>query len=129
MGRCDSETRLIPVNRALARLLTPSPPPPFSLLPGLWTVQTPKRAQALPPSVRAPSCLRAPFIGASSSNPVDRPPSPATAFNFSSPSMQNQIHELAKTLPPPRKQNTACDACRSVHRLPWYAYLWTDALL
>ncbi|KAF8208834.1 hypothetical protein K438DRAFT_1812973 [Mycena galopus ATCC 62051] len=28
--------------------------------------------------------------------------------------MQNQIHELAKTsLPPPRKQNTACDACRS----------------
>ncbi|KAI0771178.1 hypothetical protein BD413DRAFT_551633 [Trametes elegans] len=34
-------------------------------------------------------------------------------FNFSSPSMQNQIHELAKTLPPPRKQNTACDACRA----------------
>ncbi|KAF8964208.1 hypothetical protein BDZ97DRAFT_1919159 [Flammula alnicola] len=29
------------------------------------------------------------------------------------PSMQNQMHELAKTLPPPRKQNTACDACRS----------------
>jgi hypothetical protein len=27
--------------------------------------------------------------------------------------VQNQIHELAKTLPPPRKQNTACDACRS----------------
>jgi hypothetical protein len=27
-------------------------------------------------------------------------------------SVQNQIHELAKTLPPPRKQNTACDACR-----------------
>ncbi|EDR13813.1 uncharacterized protein LACBIDRAFT_309226 [Laccaria bicolor S238N-H82] len=27
--------------------------------------------------------------------------------------MQNQIHELAKTLPPPRKQNTACDACRT----------------
>ncbi|KAF9565678.1 hypothetical protein CPC08DRAFT_153221 [Agrocybe pediades] len=26
---------------------------------------------------------------------------------------KNQIHELAKTLPPPRKQNTACDACRS----------------
>ncbi|EGO23988.1 hypothetical protein SERLADRAFT_450284 [Serpula lacrymans var. lacrymans S7.9] len=38
------------------------------------------------------------------------------------PSIQNQIHELAKTLPPPRKQNTACDACRSrkvkCHRLP-----------
>ncbi|CAA7261362.1 unnamed protein product [Cyclocybe aegerita] len=38
------------------------------------------------------------------------------------PSMQNQIHELAKTLPPPRKQNTACDACRSrkvkCNRLP-----------
>ncbi|KAF8194249.1 hypothetical protein BJ912DRAFT_1021497 [Pholiota molesta] len=36
--------------------------------------------------------------------------------------MQNQIHELAKTLPPPRKQNTACDACRSrkvkCNRLP-----------
>ncbi|KAM6494197.1 hypothetical protein JOM56_010558 [Amanita muscaria] len=35
----------------------------------------------------------------------------------------NQIHELAKTLPPPRKQNTACDACRSArkvkcHRVP-----------
>jgi hypothetical protein len=29
-------------------------------------------------------------------------------------SMQNQMHELAKTLPPPRKQNTACDACRYV---------------
>ena len=28
--------------------------------------------------------------------------------------VQNQIHELAKTLPPPRKQNTACDACRQV---------------
>ncbi|TCD63254.1 hypothetical protein EIP91_005810, partial [Steccherinum ochraceum] len=36
-----------------------------------------------------------------------------TGFNFSTPSIQNQIHELAKTLPPPRKQNTACDACRS----------------
>ncbi|KAJ7134442.1 hypothetical protein C8R44DRAFT_770486 [Mycena epipterygia] len=38
------------------------------------------------------------------------------------PSMQNQMHELAKTLPPPRKQNTACDACRSrkvkCNRLP-----------
>lgn len=29
-------------------------------------------------------------------------------------SMQNHIHELVKTsLPPPRKQNIACDACRS----------------
>lgn len=38
------------------------------------------------------------------------------------PTMQNQIHELAKTLPPPRKQNTACDACRArkvkCHRVP-----------
>ncbi|KAF8635875.1 hypothetical protein AX15_000062 [Amanita polypyramis BW_CC] len=38
------------------------------------------------------------------------------------PSIQNQIHELAKTLPPPRKQNTACDACRTrkvkCNRLP-----------
>ncbi|EKM51982.1 uncharacterized protein PHACADRAFT_212595 [Phanerochaete carnosa HHB-10118-sp] len=40
-------------------------------------------------------------------------PSSSTGFNFSTPSIQNQIHELAKTLPPPRKQNTACDACRS----------------
>ena len=31
--------------------------------------------------------------------------------------VQNQIHELAKTLPPPRKQNTACDACRFVPAL------------
>lgn len=30
-----------------------------------------------------------------------------------SQSAQSQMHELAKTLPPPRKQNTACDACRS----------------
>ncbi|KZT64930.1 hypothetical protein DAEQUDRAFT_569812 [Daedalea quercina L-15889] len=34
-------------------------------------------------------------------------------FNLTSTTMQNQIHELAKTLPPPRKQNTACDACRA----------------
>ncbi|KAI0726458.1 hypothetical protein C8Q72DRAFT_783724, partial [Fomitopsis betulina] len=34
-------------------------------------------------------------------------------FNLTSATMQNQIHELAKTLPPPRKQNTACDACRA----------------
>lgn len=33
------------------------------------------------------------------------------------PLMQSQIHELAKTLPPPRKQNTACDACRSGCRI------------
>ncbi|EJC98863.1 uncharacterized protein FOMMEDRAFT_95450 [Fomitiporia mediterranea MF3/22] len=26
---------------------------------------------------------------------------------------QNHIHELAKTLPPPRRQNVACDACRT----------------
>lgn len=30
-------------------------------------------------------------------------------------SQQNYMHELAKTLPPPRRQNVACDACRSVH--------------
>ncbi|KAH7885359.1 hypothetical protein F5I97DRAFT_1376184 [Phlebopus sp. FC_14] len=51
------------------------------------------------------------------------------AHSFSQPGLvlptqmvQNQIHELAKTLPPPRKQNTACDACRSrkvkCNRLP-----------
>ncbi|CDO68260.1 hypothetical protein BN946_scf184842.g23 [Trametes cinnabarina] len=46
---------------------------------------------------------------------VEQDPSSSNSqpFNFSSPSMQNQIHELAKTLPPPRKQNTACDACRA----------------
>ncbi|EMD40074.1 hypothetical protein CERSUDRAFT_81362 [Gelatoporia subvermispora B] len=44
------------------------------------------------------------------------------AFNLTSPALQNQIHELAKTLPPPRKQNTACDACRArkvkCHQIP-----------
>ncbi|KAI0061481.1 hypothetical protein BV25DRAFT_1916847 [Artomyces pyxidatus] len=39
-----------------------------------------------------------------------------------SQSMQNQIHELAKSLPTPRKQNIACDACRQrkvkCHQLP-----------
>ncbi|KAF9468560.1 hypothetical protein BDZ94DRAFT_1245690 [Collybia nuda] len=48
--------------------------------------------------------------------------SPQTVFALPTQSMQNQIHELAKTLPPPRKQNTACDACRSrkvkCNRLP-----------
>ncbi|KAL6308423.1 hypothetical protein BKA93DRAFT_815437 [Sparassis latifolia] len=39
--------------------------------------------------------------------------SASQVFNLTSTSMQNQIHELAKTLPPPRKQNTACDACRA----------------
>ncbi|KJA24069.1 hypothetical protein HYPSUDRAFT_136753 [Hypholoma sublateritium FD-334 SS-4] len=50
------------------------------------------------------------------------PPSPSPGLVLPTPSMQNQIHELAKTLPPPRKQNTACDACRSrkvkCNRLP-----------
>ncbi|KAI0269919.1 hypothetical protein BC834DRAFT_863954 [Gloeopeniophorella convolvens] len=45
-----------------------------------------------------------------------------TALGLPSPSMQNQIHELAKTLPPPRKQNIACDACRQrkvkCHQIP-----------
>ncbi|KAL0960646.1 hypothetical protein HGRIS_005674 [Hohenbuehelia grisea] len=41
---------------------------------------------------------------------------PSSSFNqpglaLPNQSFQNQIHELAKTLPPPRKQNTACDAC------------------
>ncbi|KAI0301161.1 hypothetical protein B0F90DRAFT_1911917 [Multifurca ochricompacta] len=44
------------------------------------------------------------------------------ALALPSPSVQNQIHELAKTLPPPRKQNIACDACRQrkvkCHQLP-----------
>ncbi|KAJ7857696.1 hypothetical protein B0H14DRAFT_2352091, partial [Mycena olivaceomarginata] len=44
-------------------------------------------------------------------------------LSLPTPSMQNQMHELAiKALPPPRKQNTACDACRSrkvrCNRLP-----------
>ncbi|KAF9267517.1 hypothetical protein L218DRAFT_955389 [Marasmius fiardii PR-910] len=53
-----------------------------------------------------------------SDQPIDQP----LGLVFPTHSMQNQIHELAKTLPPPRKQNTACDACRSrkvkCHRLP-----------
>ena len=39
------------------------------------------------------------------------------AVALPSPAVQNQIHELAKTLPPPRKQNIACDACRYAHFL------------
>lgn len=39
----------------------------------------------------------------------------SAAIVLPTPSMQNQIHELAKTLPPPRKQNIACDACRCAH--------------
>ncbi|KIO06193.1 hypothetical protein M404DRAFT_139322, partial [Pisolithus tinctorius Marx 270] len=33
------------------------------------------------------------------------------------PSLQNQIHELAKSLPPPRKQNIACDACSRARKV------------
>ncbi len=44
-----------------------------------------------------------------------------TGVLLPTPSMQDQIHELAKTLPPPRKQNTACDACRSFLSLPFRA--------
>ena len=48
---------------------------------------------------------------------TDRPMFPSSlscnpALSLPSASVQNQIHELAKTLPPPRKQNIACDACR-----------------
>ncbi|TFK52292.1 hypothetical protein OE88DRAFT_1807225 [Heliocybe sulcata] len=54
--------------------------------------------------------------GASSSS-INQP-----GISLPSQTMQNQIHELAKTLPPPRKQNTACDACRArkvkCNRLP-----------
>ena len=41
---------------------------------------------------------------------LDDPFVPALALP--SQSAQSHMHELAKTLPPPRKQNTACDACR-----------------
>ncbi|KAH8824974.1 hypothetical protein DL96DRAFT_1817587 [Flagelloscypha sp. PMI_526] len=41
------------------------------------------------------------------------PSSSSNGHNFPDLSMQNYAHELAKTLPPPRKQNTACDACRA----------------
>ncbi|KAK2465221.1 hypothetical protein APHAL10511_002575 [Amanita phalloides] len=41
------------------------------------------------------------------------PHQPQPGLLLPTPSMQDQIHELAKTLPPPRKQNTACDACRT----------------
>jgi hypothetical protein len=47
---------------------------------------------------------------------------PGPGLVLPTPSMQSQMHELAKSLPPPRKQNTACDACRSrkvkCHRIP-----------
>jgi hypothetical protein len=43
---------------------------------------------------------------------ISSPRSRDPALSLPSPSVQNQIHELAKTLPPPRKQNIACDACR-----------------
>ncbi|KAH0831925.1 hypothetical protein J3R83DRAFT_12808 [Lanmaoa asiatica] len=64
------------------------------------------------------------------SQPGLLPPEPANPSPLTPPVglvlptqlVQNQIHELAKTLPPPRKQNTACDACRSrkvkCNRLP-----------
>ncbi|KAI0081557.1 hypothetical protein K474DRAFT_1656349 [Panus rudis PR-1116 ss-1] len=48
--------------------------------------------------------------------PGNQPGSSGSApqgYNFLTTSAQNHIHELAKTLPPPRKQNTACDACRT----------------
>jgi hypothetical protein len=38
----------------------------------------------------------------------------ADTVNLPNPAVQSYIHELAKTLPGPRKQNSACDACRSV---------------
>ena len=94
----------------LSRLL---PPAPSLSLPPSITTASPAQAMDHPDQSDAsgsasqcaclPPCLQPPARS-------DCPP----AFNFSSPTMQNQIHELAKTLPPPRKQNTACDACRSV---------------
>ena len=48
-----------------------------------------------------------------------RPPMLSPGLVLPTPSFQDQIHELAKTLPPPRKQNTACDACRSVAFPPY----------
>ncbi|KNZ80955.1 hypothetical protein J132_03655 [Termitomyces sp. J132] len=45
-----------------------------------------------------------------------------TAYTHTSQSLQTQIAEYNKSQPPPRKQNTACDACRSrkvkCNRLP-----------
>ncbi|KAF9013458.1 hypothetical protein BDQ17DRAFT_604579 [Cyathus striatus] len=58
-----------------------------------------------------------PFPNQDPSSPVSQ-----QGLVFPTPSVQNHIHELAKTLPPPRKQNTACDACRTrkvkCHKLP-----------
>ncbi|KAG8214469.1 hypothetical protein J3R82DRAFT_9522 [Butyriboletus roseoflavus] len=54
--------------------------------------------------------------------PHPSPLTPPVGLVLPTQLVQNQIHELAKTLPPPRKQNTACDACRSrkvkCNRLP-----------
>lgn len=41
----------------------------------------------------------------------------AHAIGLPTHSQQSYMHELAKTLPPPRRQNVACDACRSVFNL------------
>ncbi|KAA1469750.1 hypothetical protein DENSPDRAFT_641934 [Dentipellis sp. KUC8613] len=61
----------------------------------------------------------------SSASPQSPDPSSSvsqTTLGLPSPSMQSQIHELAKSLPPPRKQNIACDACRQrkvkCHQIP-----------
>ncbi|KAI0322423.1 hypothetical protein OF83DRAFT_804844 [Amylostereum chailletii] len=56
---------------------------------------------------------------------MESSPSPdisQAALALPTPAMQDQIHELAKSLPPPRKQNIACDACRQrkvkCHQVP-----------
>lgn len=83
-----------------------------------------KRHDLLPLPCLLPACfisaMHNPDVSHSFSQPgkhVDRSPprpSPRPGLVLPTQSLQNQIYELAKTLPPPRKQNTACDACRSV---------------
>ncbi|KAG8961186.1 hypothetical protein FRC03_005692 [Tulasnella sp. 419] len=48
---------------------------------------------------------------------------PSSSHNFhASPQLQAQMYDVASNFPPPRKQNIACDACRSrkvkCHQLP-----------
>ena len=80
--------------------------------PREWTIQAAASHPWPPPRrVRRPRYSPCP-----DSELIAMKPTALKGFNFSTPSVQNQIHELAKTLPPPRKQNTACDACRcAVH--------------
>ena len=92
----------------------PHPPPHHPLPPQPQQPRPPcqpRQTQATLPLPIPKACRR--LIPLISVKALDSSLS-SPGFNFSTPSVQNHMHELAKTLPPPRKQNTACDACRLV---------------